>query len=181
MKVVLTYILSISGLVMTIYAITAAAAINISYIAGKHAIINMLRQSVNKAELMCKARKHSWYEPIGASIKIAAMAQSTDPNILAMSTKPAYDGGVQLVGMHWKKLMGHGKKAVMLVIGGFAMAIGFKTSVIFHTIVLIIALPCAIWFLKMRAENQRALVLARAEILPEVERGFAEGRYLIYQ
>lgn len=180
MKVFLSYALSVGGLGFMIAAVAGAYAVNLSYLAARHNIITMLRQSANKAELMCKAAKGSFYEPLGAAMKIAAMAQTDDLNILGMSTKPAYDGACIMVTMRWKKLFGHAKKGAMLVIGGLALAISVKTRLIFHIMVIGVSVIMGIWFMVTKSENERALVRARADVLPEIDRAFAEGRYVRY-
>ena len=38
----------------------------------------------------------------------------------------------------------------------------------------------AAWFLYTKSENERSLMLARAEVLPAVEQAFAAGRYVRY-
>ncbi|NVB77072.1 MAG: hypothetical protein HOV81_01635 [Kofleriaceae bacterium] len=180
MKVFLSYALSLAGLGFIAAAVAGAMLVNLSYVGARFNMINMLRQSANKAELMCKTAKLTFYQPLGEAMKIAAMAQTTDLKILAMSTLPTYDANCQMVTMHWKKLFGRGKKGAALVIGGLAAAIAVKTSPVLHIIVVVIAAVAAIWFMVTKSENERSLVRARAEILPEVDRAFAEGRYVRY-
>jgi hypothetical protein len=79
--------------------------------------------------------------------------------------------------MYWKKLFGHGKKGVLAIVGGIALAVTIKASIVFHIICAVIAAGCAVYFFKTRADNERSLLLAKAEILPEVDRAIAEGRY----
>ena len=109
MKAFLSYGLSLAGLGFLAAAVMGAMLVNLSYVAARFNMINMLRQSANKAELMCKTAKLTFYQPLGEAMKIAAMAQTTDLKILAMSTVPTYDANCQMVTMHWKKLCGHGK------------------------------------------------------------------------
>lgn len=177
MKVFLSYALSLAGLGFIIAAVIGAALVNLSYPKARLEMINMLRTSANKAEFLCKTAKGTFYEPLGSAMKIAAMTQTTDLKILAMSTKPGYDAGVIAVTQNWKKLFGRGKKGVMLVAGGVALAVVVKTSPVFHIIVAVLAAGAAVWFMTMKMENERSLVRARAELLPEVDRAFAEGRY----
>jgi hypothetical protein len=129
---------------------------------------------------MCRAAKHTFYEPIGAAIKVGAMAQTTDLAILASSTKPSYDAACMMVNLHWKKLFGRGKMGIMMVGGGLALAISIKTSPILHIIAAVLAAIAAAWFMFTRNENERSLVRARAEILPAVDQAFAAGRYTRY-
>lgn len=180
MKVFLSYALSLGGLGFILAAVIGASVINLSYPAARMRLLQMISQSLNKAELMCKAQKFTFYEPIGQAIKIAAMAQSTDITVVASATKPSYDAACMPVTMHWKTLFGRGKKGVMLAVAGVAVAIGVKTSPILHIIILLISAVAAAWFLYTRSENERSLMLARAEILPAVDHAFAEGKYLRY-
>jgi hypothetical protein len=143
-------------------------------------LIQMIQQSLNKAELMCKAQKVTFYEPIGAAIKIGAMAGTNDLAIIQASTKPGYDAACMSVTMHWKKLLGHGKKAVLMVAGGLALAISASTNPALHIIVVVLTAGAALWFIVTKTENERSLVRAKAELLPELDRAFAEGRYVKY-
>jgi hypothetical protein len=179
-KTFLSYALSLGGLGFVIAAIVGAAAVNISYPGARIQLIQMIQQSLNKAELMCKARKGTFFEPIGAAIKIGAMAQSTDIAIVATATRPSYDASVMPVTLHWKTLFGRGKKGVLLVVAGLAIAIAAKTSPILHIIIVVITGIATGWFLYTRAENLRSLMLARADILPYVDQAFADNKYVRY-
>ncbi len=179
-KVFLSYALSLAGLGLVIAAVLGAYVVNLSYPAARLRMMQMLRTSVNQAEIACRAAKHTFYEPIGAAIKIGALAQTTDYAIIAASTKPGYEAACIGVTMHWKKLFGRGKKGVTLVAGGVALAIVAKTNPALHIIVAVLTLGAAIWFFVVRSENERSLVRAKAELLPELDRAFAEGRYVRY-
>jgi phage shock protein PspC (stress-responsive transcriptional regulator) len=176
-KVFLSYALSLGGLGLIAAAVIGAMLANLSYPQARMNMINMLRTNANKAELLCKTARNTFYEPLGQALKLGAMSQSTDPKIVAMSTKPGFDAGCMPVTMHWKKLMGHGKKGVLGVIGGLALAVTIDTSIVFHVIAVVITAVCAVYFMATKMENERSLLRAKAEILPEVDRAFAEGRY----
>lgn len=180
MKVFLSYALSLGGLGLVAAAVIGATLVNLSYPAARMRILQMIAHSLNKTEIMCRTAKGTFYEPIGSAIKIAAMAQSTDVSIIAQATRPGYDAGVMPVTMHWKTLFGRGKKGVALVIGGLVLALSIGTSPILHVIAVVLAGVAAAWFLYTKAENERSLVLARAEILPALDQAFAEGRYVRY-
>jgi hypothetical protein len=179
-KVFLSYALSLAGFGFVIAAVIGAYAVNLSYPGARLRMMNMLRTSVNQAEIACRAAKGTFYEPIGAAIKIAAMAATTDINIIRASTKPSYEGAVMMVTMHWKKLFGHGKKGVTLVVAGLALAIAFNANPALHIIVAVLSAGGAVWFFVTKSENERSLVRAKAELLPELDRAFAEGRYVKY-
>jgi hypothetical protein len=177
-KVFLSYALSLAGLGVVLATFAGAFALNLSYPAARLRILNALRTSANQAELMCRTAKGTFYEPLGAAIKIAAMAGTTDLNILGQSTKPTYDATCMNVTMAWKKLFGRGKLAVLMVGGGLVLALSIGTSPILHILATVATVIVAIWFFVTRGDNERSLVLARAELLPEVDRAFAEGRYV---
>jgi hypothetical protein len=177
-KVFISYALSLVGLGFVVATVIATTLVNMSYPAARMRIVNMLQQNINKAEIMCRAAKGTFYEAIGSAIKIGAMMQTTDVAMIASATKPGYDGALVLIGMYWKKLFGRGKIGVMMVIGGLGMAIAVKTSPILHIIVAVLAAVAVGWFLYMRSEHERSLMLARAEILPVLDQAFADGRYI---
>jgi hypothetical protein len=177
-KTVLSYLLSLAGLGFIGAAVIGAALVNLSYPKARLEMVNMLRTNLNKAQFLAKTAKFTFFEPIGEAIKIGSMAQTTDISIISMATKPGYDAGCMTVTQHWKTLMGRGKKGVMMVAGGVALAIIAKTNPALHIIIAVITLGAAIWFYVTKTENERSLVRAKAEILPEVDRGFAEGRYM---
>jgi hypothetical protein len=177
-KAVLSYLLAIGGLGMVVAAVIGAALVNLSYPKARLEMINMLRTSVNKAQFLCKTAKGTFYEPIGEAIKIGAMAVTTDINIISMATKPGYDAGCMSVTQHWKTLMSRGKKGVLLVAGGVALAIVAKTNPALHIIIAVLTAGAAVWFITTKIENERSLIRAKVEVLPELDRGFAEGRYL---
>jgi len=177
-KTVLSYLLSLAGLGFIAAAVIQAALVNLSYPKARLEMVNMLRTNLNKAQFLAKTAKFTFFEPIGEAIKIGAMAQTTDISIISMATKPGYDAGCMTVTQHWKTLMGRGKKGVLMVAGGVALAIVAKTNPALHIIIAVAAAGAAIWFYVTKTENERSLVRAKAEILPEVDRGFAEGRYI---
>lgn len=180
MKAFLSYALSLAGLGMVIAAVLGAYVVNLSYPAARLRMVNMLRTSINQAEIACRAAKGTFYEAIGAAIKIGAMAQTTDLAIIQASTKPGYDAACTGVQMHWKKLFGRGKLGAMMVAGGLALAISASTSPVLHIIIAVLTAIAALWFVVTRTENERSLVRAKAELLPELDRAFAEGRYVRY-
>jgi hypothetical protein len=179
-KVFISYALSLVGLGFVVATVIATTLVNLSYPAARMRIIHMMQQNLNKAEIMCRTAKGTFYEALGSAIKIGAMIQSNDATLIATATKPGYDGAIVMIGMYWKKLFGRGKFGVMMVIGGLVMALAIKTSPILHIIVLVLSGIAVAWFLYTRSEHERSLMLARAEILPVLDQAFAEGRYTRY-
>jgi hypothetical protein len=109
---------------------------------------------------------------------MGAMAQTTDLAIISATTKPGYDATCMSVTTHWKKLFGHGKKGVALVIAGLVLAISVKANPAMHIIITVLTVIAGIWFVPTKIDNERSLVRAKAELLPELDRAFAEGRYV---
>jgi hypothetical protein len=179
-KVFISYALSLVGLGFVVATVIATTLVNLSYPAARMRIISMMQQNLNKAEIMCRTAKGTFYEALGSAIKIGAMVQTTDVALIASATKPGYDGAIVMIGMYWKKLFGRGKIGVMLVVGGLIMAIAIKTSPILHIIVVVLSGIAVGWFLYTRGEHERTLMLARAEILPVLDQAFADGRYTRY-
>lgn len=177
MKVFLSYALSLGGLGLVIWAVLGAYMVNLSYPSARLRMMQVLRMNVNQAEMMCRAAKGTFYEAIGEAIKIGALAQTTDLKIIQASTKPGYDAACNSVKAHWRTLFGRGKKGVMAVAGGLALAIAVKAMPAVHIIIAILTAAGAIWFMVAKTENERSLVRAKAELLPELDRAFAEGRY----
>src|SRR5688572_9666581 len=101
-------------------------------------MVNMLRTNLNKAQFLAKTAKFTFFEPIGEAIKIGSMAQTTDISIISMATKPGYDAGCMTVTQHWKTLLGRGKKGVLMVAGGVALAIVAKTNPALHIIIAVL-------------------------------------------
>ena len=115
----------------------------------------MLRTNVNQAEIACRAAKGTFYEAIGAAIKIGAMVPTTDLKIIQQSTTPGYDAAVIQVKMHWKKLFGRGKLGVMAAVGGLVLAITEKASPVLHIIVAVMIAIAALWVRLFPALAQR--------------------------
>jgi hypothetical protein len=137
-----------------------------------------LRKSANHAELLCKSGKETYFAAIGEAIKTGAMMQSRDPKVLVGATAPAYDAAGKAVLVKWGMLLGRVKLGAMAAGGAVVVAAtkGFPPIA-----VLILAIGVGIgylWLFLYKAEIERCIVRARAEILPEVDRAFVEGRYV---
>jgi hypothetical protein len=178
-KTVLSYVLAFGGIGVMLVVILPAFATSLSYPAGRLMLTNLLRTQPNRAELVCRSMKHTFFEAIGAAIKSAAMIGMQDPAVIATATKPAYDAVAQGVAAHWKGITAKVKLPVMAAIGGLGLAISSHAMPIWLVVILAGAVAAAVIMLLVRkAAVERSLVLARADVLPEVERAFAEGRYV---
>jgi hypothetical protein len=173
-----SYGLAILGFVMMATAVARTLASNLKYMYTRPLLINALRTNANHAEKLCKSSPESYWAAVGAAIKTAGMIGSRDPKVLATATVPAYDAAGVQVSMKWKQLVGRVKLALMAA--GGAVLIGLTKGVP-PILVIVLAVGVGIGFLWLyfyKAEVDRCIVLARAEILPEVDRAFIDGRYI---
>lgn len=177
MATVGSYLLAIVGFVMMATAVARTLTSNLKYIYTRPLLINALRANANHAERLCKTAPESYFGAIGAAIKIAAMTRSRDPKVVSSATVPSYDAAAMQVSMRWKQLLGRVKLAGMAA--GGAIIIGMSSGV---PPILVIVLAAGVgigflWLFFYKAEVDRCMLLARAEILPEVDRAFVDGRY----
>jgi len=112
-----------------------------------------------------------------AAIKTAGMTRSRDLKVVSGATLPAYDATAMVVSMRWKQLLGRVKLGGMAAGGAVVLGMSKGMPPIF---VIVIAAAVAIgfvWLYFYKEEVDRCMVRARAEILPEVNRAFVDGRY----
>jgi hypothetical protein len=176
---VASYGLAVVGFVMMATAVARTLASNLKYMYTRPLLINALRTNANHAEKLCKTSPESYWGAIGAAIKTGAMVQSRDPKVLVTATIPAYDAAGMAVSMKWKQLVGRVKLALMAAAG--ALALGMSTGGLPPITVIVLAAGIGIGFLWLyfyKAEVDRCILLARVEVLPEVDRAFVDGRYV---
>jgi len=101
-----------------------------------------------------------------------------NPKVIVTATVPSYDAAGMAISMRWKQLVGRVKLAGMAAGGAVVVGMSKGFPPIF---VLVLAASVGIGFLWLyfyKAEVDRCIILARAEILPEVDRAFVDGRYV---
>jgi hypothetical protein len=163
---------------MMLSAVAKTLTSNLKYIYTRPLLINALRTNGNHAENLCKTAPDSYFAAIGAAIKTAAMCRSREAKVVAAATIPSYDATASAVSMRWQQLVGRVKLALMAAGGALVLGLsgGFPP-----VIVIILAVSVGIgflWLFFFKAEVDRCMVLARAEVLPEVDRAFVDGRYV---
>lgn len=173
-----SYVLALVGFAMMVSAVARTLTSNLKYIYTRPLLINALRTSANHAEQLCKKAPDSYFEAIGAAIKVAGMTRSRDPKVVGGATIPAYDATAMAVSMRWKQLLGRVKLGMMAA--GGAVVIGLSRGV---PPILVIVLAASVgagflWLYLYKAEIDRSMLRARAEVLPEVDRAFVDGRYV---
>jgi hypothetical protein len=175
-KAVLSYLLAIGGALAIAFLVFRTIG-GLQYRDARMTLINLLRSNPNQAEFLCRGSPGTFFEPIGAALATAALAQSRDPNVLSKTSRPAFDAAATGVSMAWKALLGKAKLGVMAAGGGLAIQISANK---YPILLFVLAGGAGIGFLWLffhKADVERQIVLARAEILPEVDRAFVEGRY----
>jgi len=175
---VASYGLAILGFVMMASAVARTLTSNLKYIYTRPLLINALRTNANHAENLCKTGPDSYFGAIGAAIKTAGMMRTQDPAVITKATAPTYDATAMAISERWKALLGKVKLAAMAAAGGFVVGLSQGVPPI---LVIVLAVGVGIGFLWLylyKAEIERCIILARAEILPEVDRAFVAGRYV---
>jgi hypothetical protein len=172
-----SYLLALVGFGMMLSAVAKTLTSNLKYIYTRPLLINALRANANHAERLCKTAPDSYFGAIAAAIKTAAMCQSRDYKVVNGATIPSYDAAAMGISMKWKQLVGRVKLAMMAA--GGAVVIGMSQGV---PPILVIVLAAGVgigflWLFLYKQEVDRCMVRARAEILPEVDRAFVDGRY----
>ncbi len=177
MKEVLSYLLALGGAGIVAYAVSLAMAVNTNYPAARFRIINSLRTQPWQAEMMTKAKPGSFFDGIHAAMKTGGMIGLRDPELIAQATRPSYDAAAISVGFTWKAILGKLKLGGGAVLGGLALALGVHTNPALHIILAVGAVIAAVWLFVTKNDCERYVMLARLEILPDVDRAIAEGRY----
>lgn len=177
MKEVLSYLLSIGGAGIVAYAVMLANAANCDYPAARFRLINSLRTQPWQAEVMSKTKPGSFYDGIHAAMKTGGMTGLRDPELIAQTTRPSYDAGAISVGFKWKAILGKVKMGGLALIGGLGLAISTSTMPALHIILIVGGIGAVIWLFVTKQDCERYVMLARLEILPDVDRAIAEGRY----
>src|SRR5262249_47810052 len=144
-------------------------------------LTNLLRTIPNQAESACRNMKGTLFEAIGAAIKVGAMCGGiTDLKVISSATQPGYDSAASVINAAWKALLTKAKLGAMAVAGGLGLAVSSGAMPTWLVVILaMLGAAAAITLVVRKAEIERSLIRARAEILPEVDRAFAEGRYRI--
>lgn len=175
LKAIAGYGLSIAGTFVVVAIVLHTLSKTLKYEQARNAIIHLLRSNPNQAELQCATLPHSFYDAVGATLKVGAMAgPMPEIAMLQQATVPTWDAiGAQVI-QHWKGLLGKAKLAT----GAAAGAIILKPGVL--TIILgVAAVGGLLWLWFYRTEIERSLFRAKVEVLPEIEAAFVQGRYYI--
>ncbi|MBA3818886.1 MAG: hypothetical protein H0X17_08345 [Deltaproteobacteria bacterium] len=204
MKLLLSYGLALVGLGMVVLAVVKALASNLSYPSARLMLMNLFRTNPNQAGTVCQSLPGTFFEPLGATIKTVAQMGSTDPATIAAASRPTYDGTGTAVVMGFKAHLTKAKIGLMMTFGAMVLSVlmatkqdkvaddpnydpnadvvevaepGFFEGPGPLVIIALLAAGGILWIVLRKLELERSIVRARAELLPELERAFIEGRY----
>ncbi len=172
MKTLLGYGLSFAGTIVVLALVIHTLSKNLKYENARNALIHLLRTNPNQAELQCQTMPNTFFDAVGAAIKGGAMTGTQDPAVIATATTPSYDAVGSVVIQHWKGLVGKSKLAVLAACG----AVFVKPAVLI-IILAVLSLIGFAWLAWYKTEVDRSIMRARVEVLPDVDRAFADGRY----
>jgi hypothetical protein len=174
-----SYILCGVGVALCMGPVFKAWGSNLRYPVAKLKLLNQLRTNPNQALGMCRMLPESFYAAVGAAIEAAWMTQSTDPEIIQQTTTPTFDAGGTGVSIKWKMHLMKAKLGVMAGVGGFLLALSAGSGPIIQAICAAATVAAIVWLFVVKQEVDASIIRARAEILPEVNRVFIEGRYTV--
>lgn len=176
MKEVLSYLVTIAGLVVTVIAYVQIVGKQ-KYGALQPMFVHMLRTSSNRAEMMCHNNGGTVLEAVGKSITAGALTYSRDPVAVAAGTLPAFTAACTPITQQWEKCLKLAKTGVMMAVGGAVLAILVDASSVVQLLIAVVAGIAGLLVLLFKLDVERSIVLGRAQLLPEVDRMFVEGRY----
>ncbi|MBA3501067.1 MAG: hypothetical protein M4D80_04830 [Myxococcota bacterium] len=205
MKALLSYGIALAGLAVVVLALLKAMATNLSYPGAKLMLTNLLRTNPNKAEAVCKSLPGTFFEPLASTFNTIAQIGMRDPNIVIQTTRPTFDGIAKGVIQGFNAHMTKAKLGMMAVVGGLVLSVlmatkpaepkpddpnydptadvveveepGFFSGPGPFIIIFLLAGAGAGMIYARKADLERSIVRARAELLPELEKSIIEGRY----
>jgi hypothetical protein len=203
-KALLSYALALAGLGMVVLSLVKALASNLSYPSARLMLMNLFRTNPNQAGTVCQSLPGTFFEPLGATIKTVAMCGTRDPNVITQASRPTYDATAQAVVMGFKGHLTKAKLGLMMAFGAMALHVlmaktvakppddpnydpnadvveapepGFFDGPGPLIIIALLAVAGLLWIFLRKLELERSILRARAELLPELEKAFIDGRY----
>jgi hypothetical protein len=173
------YVLALAGLITMGVFVMGTFGANLAYPNARMMLVNLLRTNPYQVERVCATMQGTFFEGIAAALKTGAQMGSRDPQVIAQGTRPAYDAGAQGAALKWKMTFGKAKLAGMAALGALALPLTTnKSPPILIIIIALLTVAGLGWIFLRKMEVEAAIVRARAEVLPEVERALVDGRYV---
>ena len=173
-----SYALGVIGVVLVARVIVQALAMNVRYMFARVTFVQTIRTNPKLAEMQCRAAPGTFYEPLKATFETVKMLEGVrDPAVIAQASRPTYDAACTGVTMKWKMMVGSIQRATVMTVVGAGLAISKGFTPVLQIILALGAIGATIWLMVKKQDVDRSVIMARAELLPEVERVFIEGRY----
>lgn len=176
LKVVAAYALVAAGAIVIGAGVAKTFSSSMSYPQARLMLTNFLRTNPYQAEAVGKRMKGTFCEAIASAMKIGGMTGSQDPSVIAQATVPSYDAAGKAVVMSWSTLITKAKLALMAAIVGAGLALSDGRVLPVIIAALVIAGFVRLFLYRNTVESD--VLRARAEVLPEVDRAIASGRFV---
>lgn len=176
LKVLGSYALVIAGASVIALAVAKTFSSSLSYPQARLMLVNLLRSNPYQAEMVAKRMEGTFCEAIAAALKIGGMTASQDPAIVAQATVPTYDATGKAVVTKWGIAMTKAKLAVTAAAAG--AAIGLSAGRVLPVIIAVLAVLGFLRLFLFKNEVESNIIRGRAEVLPEVDRAVASGRFV---
>ena len=128
--------------------------------------------------MVARGMEGGFGEALGAAMKTAAMIGIPDPALIAATTTPTYDGVAASIASRWGQMITKGKLYLAAVLGGFMIGLSSGGFPIISFLLALVAISCFIRVFMHKGEVESTIVRARHELMPEVDRAMASGRYV---
>lgn len=176
LKVLGSYALVIVGFSVVGIAVAKTFSSNLSYPQARLMLVNLLRSNPYQAEMVAKRMEGTFCEAVAAALKIGGMTGSQDPAMVAQATAPTYDATGKAVVTKWGIALTKAKLAIAAAVVGAALAI--SEGRVLPVIIAALALLGFARLFLFKNEVESNVIRARAEVLPEVDRAIASGRFV---
>jgi hypothetical protein len=176
LKVFAAYALVAAGAIVIGAGVAKTFSSSMSYPQTRLMLINFLRTNPYQAEAVSKRMKGTFCEAVASAMKIGGMTGSQDPAIVAQATVPSYDAAGKGVVMGWGTLLTKAKLALVAAIAGAAIAL--SDGRVLPVIIAALAVAGFVRLFLYKNAIEADVVRGRAEVLPEVDRAIASGRFV---
>lgn len=175
----MTYVVAIAGLLAMAFFVMGTFGANLKYMHARMMLVNLLRTNPYQVEPVSRTMKGTFFEGINAALQTGAQMGTRDPTVLVQGTRPAYDAAASAAVQGWTMTFNKAKLAGMAGLGAFALPMTQgKTPPILIILLTLLTLSGLGWIWFRRHEVQNAVIKARAEVLPEVDRALVDGRFV---
>lgn len=173
------YLVSIAGLVTMAFFVVGTFGANLKYMHARMMVVNLLRTDPYRVGTVSRTMQGTFFEGIKAALETGGMMGTRDPAVVIQATRPSYDAATSAAIQKWNMTFSKAKLAAMAAGGALALPMTQgNTPPVLVIIFALLTLAGFGWIWLRRHEVQTAIIKARAEVLPEVDRAIVDGRYV---